>query len=269
MLRVLAVLLMLCGSAHSEEGGPREGKDKATQTNNQHSQAAQQSAAPTSLPAPPIINVYTAKHAGEESHCAKPKDWKEWPAFSWCKADAWLDAERIIAIFTVILAGSTIGLWISTRKLWLSAKASEVALKTLERPYVVIDPRTNHADVLAHLEVHLVNHGRSLAFVGIAQGDFYIQDEPPRQFLPLKKHERGVHWVLPGHGKGKIVQWPSRKTADEIERVRAGTDKLYFLAVISYRDAAGNWYDTGACVVYDPETKGTSAAGGPEHNFMT
>jgi hypothetical protein len=146
----------------------------------------------------------------------------------------------VTAFFTVILAGSTIGLWISTRKLWVSAKASEVALKTLERPYVVIDPRTNNTDALTHFAVHIVNHGRSLAFAGVTQGDFFIQDEPPRQFTPLKEHEQGVHWVLAGHGKGKIVKWPAALTADQIARVRAGTDKLYFVAVISYRDAAGN-----------------------------
>ncbi|MGF6311502.1 hypothetical protein ABIB82_005571 [Bradyrhizobium sp. i1.8.4] len=172
--------------------------------------------------------------------------------------------------FTGILALSTAGLWVSTRQLWVAAKSSEVALRTLERPYVVIDPRTNRSGALADLEVHIVNHGRSLAFVGVAQGDFYIQDEPPRQFIPLKEHEQGVHWVLPGHGKGKVLQWPIRgKTAEELERVKTGAAKLYFVAVISYRDAADNWYDTGICVTYDAKINDTSAAGGPEHNFMT
>jgi hypothetical protein len=80
MLRVLAVLLALCGTAHSEEGGPGEskGKAEAAQKSNQKGETAQQPPVPTGLAAPPIINIYTAKHAGEESHCTKPKDWKEW-----------------------------------------------------------------------------------------------------------------------------------------------------------------------------------------------
>jgi hypothetical protein len=38
MLRILAVLLALCGAAHSEESGPRESerKTEATQSNNGH-----------------------------------------------------------------------------------------------------------------------------------------------------------------------------------------------------------------------------------------
>jgi hypothetical protein len=32
----------------------------------------------------PIVNAYIAKHAHEESECAKPKDWKEWGLFAWC-----------------------------------------------------------------------------------------------------------------------------------------------------------------------------------------
>jgi hypothetical protein len=30
----------------------------------------------------PIVNVYTGKHAGEESHCAQPKDWQERVSFN-------------------------------------------------------------------------------------------------------------------------------------------------------------------------------------------
>jgi hypothetical protein len=73
MLRVLAVLLVFCGTALSEESSPRESESKAqaAETNNQHGETTQQSAAPTALSASPVINIYTAKHAGEESHCAQ------------------------------------------------------------------------------------------------------------------------------------------------------------------------------------------------------
>ncbi len=50
------------------------------------------------------MNVYTGKPAGEEGHCASPKDWKEWGAFAWCRSLDWIDAERVIAVFTVIEA---------------------------------------------------------------------------------------------------------------------------------------------------------------------
>jgi hypothetical protein len=119
MLRALAIFLLLCSAAHSEERGPRESESKteAAQPDNQHGATAQQPSAQATPAAAPIINVYTSKHAGEESHCAKPKDWKEWPSFAWCKADTWLDAERIIAVFTVILGIATWLLWRATKNL--------------------------------------------------------------------------------------------------------------------------------------------------------
>ena len=67
---------------------------------------------------PPIVNVHTAKHVGEESHCVQPKDWKDWGSFVWCRSLEWLDAERIIAIFTVILGLATCILGAATIKLW-------------------------------------------------------------------------------------------------------------------------------------------------------
>jgi hypothetical protein len=60
MLRVLAFLLALCVSAHSEESSPRksESKAKAPQTDNQQGTAPQQATAPSPAAAP-IINIYT------------------------------------------------------------------------------------------------------------------------------------------------------------------------------------------------------------------
>jgi hypothetical protein len=75
--------------------------------------------------------------------------------------------------------------------------------------------------------------------------------------------------VLPGNGKGKIVHWEHGKSDAEIADVLAGKRKLYFLAVISYRDGDKRWYATGICNVLDIPTMGLSVAGGPDHNFMT
>jgi hypothetical protein len=100
---MLLFLLFLSIPAFSEESSPRESEHKAeaVQSNNQHGGASQQIMVPANRSTPTIISIHTGKHAGHESQCAKPKDWKEWPAFAWCKTDSWLDAERTIAIFTV------------------------------------------------------------------------------------------------------------------------------------------------------------------------
>src|SRR4051812_24129385 len=101
MLRVLAFWLALCCAAYSEESSPREPKDKAeaAQSQDQHGASPQQITIPANSSAPTIINITTGKHSGHERDCTKPKDWKEWAWFAYCKTDAWLDAERTIAAF--------------------------------------------------------------------------------------------------------------------------------------------------------------------------
>jgi hypothetical protein len=192
MLRVLAVLLMFYGTAHSEEGGPRKSKDKAgtTQTKNQSSKIAQQPSAPTSLPLPPIINVYTAKHAGEESHCAQPKDWKEWGSFTWCRSVEWIDAERIIAIWTVVLGVATCILGIATWRLWnatdrLVTSAENTTERQL-RAYLSIVPaklQSVSPTEKLHFTFSQTNMGNTPAYATKQRGVIRFIDHPlPNNF---------------------------------------------------------------------------------------
>src|SRR4051794_29577092 len=100
MLRVIVgLLLLLSSAAYSEDGSPRESENKSEAT--QQSQAPSQSFEGSPIrfpfvierPAPPVVQIYTKAHADEPSHCAGPKDWKEWGSFSWCRSLEWLDAE--------------------------------------------------------------------------------------------------------------------------------------------------------------------------------
>lgn len=75
-------------------------------------------------PAAPIINVYTGKHADGHNQCVFPKNWTTWPAFIWCKSSVWLDAERVIALFTVILGIATWLLWRATANLVSESRTS-------------------------------------------------------------------------------------------------------------------------------------------------
>jgi hypothetical protein len=150
MWRVLIILLVSCCAAHSEESGPRKPENKAetSQSEQDKGGAFQQAPAPfpfwmTQRPISPTINVYTAKHAGEESQCAEPKDWKEWGSFAWCSSLEWLDAERIIAIWTVVLGFATCILGIATWKLWRSTddlvKGAEDTSQRQLRAYIFLD----------------------------------------------------------------------------------------------------------------------------------
>jgi hypothetical protein len=147
MLRLIAFfLLVLSTQAFSEEGSPREPESKAeaAQGDNQHGSTPKQITVPANSSGPTVININTGKHANEESHCARPKHWKEWGSFAWCSSLEWIDAERIIAAFTVVLGIATGILGIATWKLWRATDALVTgADKTAERQlraYVSIEP---------------------------------------------------------------------------------------------------------------------------------
>ncbi|WMT79485.1 hypothetical protein [Bradyrhizobium sp. Ash2021] len=141
MLRILLLVFALCVAAHSEESRPRESEHKAeaAQADNHDSHGQQQITVPANSAAPTIINISDGKHAGEESQCAQPKDWKEWPSFAWCKADVWLDAERVIATFTVILGIATLKLWRSTDTL---VRGADLNAERQLRAYISFTPQS-------------------------------------------------------------------------------------------------------------------------------
>lgn len=120
----LAFLFLVASACLSEEGSPGEAQNKpnASQNNQQTSPAAPSPSPPPTITFAPVINVSTAKHAGEPSYCPAPKGWKEWGTFAWCRSWEWLDPEKVIAIFTVILGAATGLLWLSTRGLVKEAR---------------------------------------------------------------------------------------------------------------------------------------------------
>jgi Ca2+/Na+ antiporter len=138
MLRILLFLLFLYGSAHSEERSPRESEHKTetAQIRERAGHSSQQITVPTNSTAPTVINIFASKHADGKSECTSP-DWKEWGSFALCKSLEWLDAEKTIAIFTVILAFATFYLWLATRALVRDAK--ETSQRQL-RAYISANP---------------------------------------------------------------------------------------------------------------------------------
>jgi hypothetical protein len=166
MLRILLVLLFLCGSAHSEERSPRESELKAetAQTHEQAGHPSQQITVPANNTAPTVINVFASKHADGKSECASPKDWKGWGSFTLCISLEWLDAEKTIAIFTVVLAFATFYLWRATRALVRDAK--EASQRQL-RAYISANPSeisgAENEERLVQITFVLKNHGQTPA----------------------------------------------------------------------------------------------------------
>jgi hypothetical protein len=54
-------------------------------------------------------------------------------------------------------------------------------LTVLERPYVIIDARID-GKLEKTVDVHMINHGRSMAFVGVTQGGLY-SGQPTRSIF--------------------------------------------------------------------------------------
>jgi hypothetical protein len=166
MLRALAILLVLCGTAHSEERSPRESESKTetTESNNRQGALAKQITLPANSAAPTIINVFSGKEPESESQCAHPKNWQEWGAFAWCRSVEWINAEKTIAIFTVILGFATGFLWWATRNLVNEAK--ETSKREL-RAYISITPRgvvtSDREERFNQITLEVKNHGQTPA----------------------------------------------------------------------------------------------------------
>jgi hypothetical protein len=249
MLRVLAILLVFCGIAHSEESGKRESESKAqtAQGGDHHSETAQQSAAPTNLP--PIINIYTAKHAGEEGHCTQPNDWKEWGSFAWCRSLEWIDAERIIAIWTIILGIATCILGIATWRLWRSTdrlvKGAENTAERQLRAYVsivgahvkVVAADNNRSSIKGNLQFK--NSGQTPAYKFAPWAKIAVFDEGVES---TEKDAAGQDAILgPGDtNQMHILGAPVPEAT--IEAIRRGKKTIRIWGEVSYADAFGNEY---------------------------
>lgn len=135
ILFAVAELWVMVGAVSQQSSpGIGEHETKTAQRGDQQGKNIGHLLPATAAPVAPIVNVYTAKHAHDESQCAKPKDWKEWGLFSWCRSLEWMDSERVIAAWTVVLGIATSILGVATVKLWRSTdRLVEGAERTAER----------------------------------------------------------------------------------------------------------------------------------------
>jgi hypothetical protein len=242
---LMGLILLWAAPAFSEEGSPRpaEHKTETTQKDDKNGGNSQQSSAlATSIPAP-IVNIYTAKHAGEESHCAQPKDWKEWGSVAWCRSLEAIDAERVIAIFTVILGVATWLLWRATDKLVRGAeRASEQQL----RAYISVNPTeissTDREERFAQITCIVKNHGQTPAREINYVFDFGVMPNPlPEDFIFPPP-------AMPINMEGSLFPLADMKvwfnfnrllSTEEFAAVEADTLRLHVWGRAFYRTAFG------------------------------
>lgn len=164
--RGLAILFILCCAAHSEESSPREAKLKieTAQANGSHGRASQQITVPANNPVPTTINVFAGKHSNEDNSCSQLDNRKEWVSFAWCRSVEWIDAEKTIAIFTVILGIATGFLWWATRNLVIDARKN---VGRQLRAYISATPTVissaKQEERFVQIVFQLKNHGQTPA----------------------------------------------------------------------------------------------------------
>ena len=88
--------------------------------------------------------------------------------------------ERATAVFTGVLAFSTIGLWWSTRRLWRVTRIAAEHIPHVERAYVSGGARWTSPD-FNHLQVCINNYGKTPAFVGTVIIQMIEPDAPVPQ----------------------------------------------------------------------------------------
>jgi hypothetical protein len=247
-------LLLWTASSPSQEPSPgeSEGKTESAQADQQNRSNLQQSPIPFASwfgqPSPPIVNVYTGKHAGEKSECSQPEDWKEWASYSWCRGLEWINAERVIAIFTAILGMATWFLWRATRDLVRGAE--ETAERQL-RAHVFIDggsiqiitrdrrrvhPELPNPQMPLYIQVHTVikNYGQTPAYKFKVWRKLGIRDPNNLEFGEI------------GEGTAEDILGPNTTSTitaaipidDKVlTSIRDGTKSIFSWGRISYIDA--------------------------------
>lgn len=232
-MRFLIIVCALLVVGCSQESGLKESEQKieSAKAEKNISQGLQHLLPPSALPIAPIINVYTAKHAGEETHCSKPKDWKEWGAFSVCRSLEWIDAERIIAIWTVILGIATAALFIATRGL---VKGADKTARYQLRAYMsVLNDGTCFDPTNRKVKIFMTNYGQTPALD--ASMRVCILDHAPDTDVELDDSKCGdpvvgPQWVQPHQKFGKIV---GQKDADQ---------DFFIYGFVDYKDIfGGKW----------------------------
>lgn len=156
-------------------------------------------------------------------------------------------AESIIALFTVILAASTIGLWWAT---WTSVRLTQKTFTDLERPYVYMMPRDNSFkgyfagnDAGAIIGIVIKNIGRGPARIMKCHCDAgYFSPETKRGDYAQFRWEVGEFAL----GQGDSINHTFRVTPGfplspgTLENIQRNFRLIHINTWVEYLDAAGN-----------------------------
>jgi hypothetical protein len=161
-------------------------------------------------------------------------DWPEVVSLIWAYlANIFSTPERATAVFTGVLAISTIGLWLSTRSLWRVTRIAAEHIPHVERAYVSGGARWSGSG-FTHLQVCINNYGKTPAFVGTVIVEMIEPDRP----VPQKPE-----YAEKGEFAGYVLQ-PNVTVGSSIYRPCSEDGRLVY-GRIYYRDIFNKCHSNG------------------------
>ena len=163
--------------------------------------------------------------------------------WNWTTHDAVSFYTSVLALFTAVLGGSTIGLWAATNR---SAGISERALLDLERSFIIPSfvPVQRDAEEWK-VQIILSNVGRSY---GIVKG-LFVQFAEPNKLLPVPP-EGGYEARPTDTVLNRDVEWPGLAPFTMPNK----QEGQIIFGYILYEDAFGRlWRNHFACEVWSEE----------------
>lgn len=262
----LIFALLMAAPAFSQEGGPTGIKPEAAQADKGGS--LQHLLPPSGAPVAPVVNVYPGKRAGVESRCVRPRDWqdwkdwqewKDWSRFCLCRTWEWADAERVIAVWTVILGIATFLLFLANRKLVKNARSAtdrqEKDTRILQRAYLSVQPdgirRLFKPPETAQANISIVNAGnlpaRNVAWV-IHQT--FSNDDGLKDFPVERGKAEGATVVVP---RSHMIQngQPFPAGLGTFATPESSSKYLYVWGAVFYDDGFGDNRTTTFCHRYN------------------
>jgi hypothetical protein len=192
----------------------------------------------------------------------------------------------IVAAFTVVLASSTILLWLSTRGLLQAtqaqAKITEEAFVKLERPYVYVFD-VNRFEIAASgigcVRYKVANYGKTPATIELVENNVSFHNEGPLDPIvadyrddpehPLLKRpilgfnfEEQVRVYAPGN-----LSFVTGTRGEVVPKPPDSTDAIFVWVRISDRGPFTAGHQTSACWRYDGLTNRLVQWGGEKYNY--
>lgn len=250
LIALISASFLLAGMVDARSQQPSPSAGEASQIEQQNSKPAEQPANTEqrgSERAPFVVKVLPTPKTKAEARSERKDRKTETTQNRWL-----MIFSGLVALFTLLLFGCNIFLWVATNKAANAAKDAAEHIPTVERAWVFAGPDATSLRAgpeLLQFRLHIENHGKTPGFVRV----IWAAMRPDEPFEPVPKYEgkkpSQTEMVL---GPGKHFLWP--------ELFYAATDR-YFYGYIRYTDIFHANHVSRFCVRLVPEDGRIEMAG--------